>query len=159
MYVTVTGKGKYRVIQFREDTRIPGTNKRKAHVVKTIGNYEKLLSENPNIIQELKEEAKKLTLEKKDNEAPITLEVSNKMKEYVVSQCDLTYGARDLQNLITQNAKVLISQEIISGNLKNDSTITFDWNKDNDEYKYFIKNTSIKPPERNLFNTTPFDEI
>lgn len=76
MYVTVTGKGKYRVIQFREDTRIPGTNKRKAHVVKTIGNYEKLLSENPNIIQELKEEAKKLTLEKKDNEAPITLEVS-----------------------------------------------------------------------------------
>lgn len=77
MYVTVTGKGKYRVIQFREDTRIPGTNKRKAHVVKTIGNYEKLLSENPNIIQELKEEAKKLTLEKKDNEAPITLEVSN----------------------------------------------------------------------------------
>ena len=54
MYVTITGKDKYRVIQFREDTRIPGTNKRKAHIVKTIGNYEKLLLENPNIVEELK---------------------------------------------------------------------------------------------------------
>jgi transposase len=77
MYVTITGKDKYRVIQFREDTRIPGTNKRKAHIVKTIGNYEKLLLENPNIVEELKEEAKRLTLEKKSQQSPVVLEVSS----------------------------------------------------------------------------------
>ena len=77
MYVTITGKDKYRVIQFREDTRIPGTNKRKAYIVKTIGNYEKLLLENPNIVEELKEEAKRLTLEKKSQESPVVLEVSS----------------------------------------------------------------------------------
>ena len=77
MYVTISGKDKYRVIQFREDTRIPGTTKRKAHVVKTIGNYEQLLAENPNILEELKEEAKRLTLAKKASSAPVTLEVSS----------------------------------------------------------------------------------
>ena len=77
MYVTISGKDKYRVIQFREDTRIPGTTKRKAHVVKTIGNYEQLLAENPNILEELKEEAKCLTLAKKASSAPVTLEVSS----------------------------------------------------------------------------------
>ena len=77
MYVTVSGAGKYRVIQFREDTRIPGTKKRKAHVVKTIGNYEKLLAENPNILEELKAEARELTAEKKASAAPIVLEVSS----------------------------------------------------------------------------------
>lgn len=77
MYLTVSGAGKYRVIQFREDTRIPGTNKRKAHVVKTIGNYEKLLADNPDIIEELKAEAKQLTAEKKASAAPIVLEVSS----------------------------------------------------------------------------------
>lgn len=65
MYVTVSGQGKYKVIQFREDTRIPGTKKRKAHVIKTIGNYEKLLADNPNIIADLKAEAIRLTEEKK----------------------------------------------------------------------------------------------
>lgn len=77
MYVTISGKDKYRVIQFREDTRIPGTTKRKAHVVKTIGNYEQLLAENPNILEELKAEAKCLTLAKKASSAPVTLEVSS----------------------------------------------------------------------------------
>lgn len=61
MYITLSGKGKYRVIQLRDDKRIPGTDKRKAIVVKNYGNYEKLLAENPNIWSELKEEAKRLT--------------------------------------------------------------------------------------------------
>jgi len=30
MYVAVTGSGKYRVIQFREDVRLPGTTKKKS---------------------------------------------------------------------------------------------------------------------------------
>lgn len=76
MYITLSGKGKYRVIQLRDDKRIPGTDKRKAIVVKNYGNYEKLLAENPNIWSELKEEAKRLTQEKHAEEAPISLEVA-----------------------------------------------------------------------------------
>jgi len=75
MYITLSGKGKYRVIQLRDDKRIPGTDKRKAIVVKNYGNYEKLLAENPNILSELKEEAKRLTQEKHDEQAPISLDV------------------------------------------------------------------------------------
>ena len=67
MYVAITGKGKSRVIQFCEQHRIAKTNKKKTVVIKTIGNYETLLKENPNIIFELKEEAKKITEEKKKN--------------------------------------------------------------------------------------------
>ena len=80
MYVAITGKGKSRVVQFCEQHRIPKTNKKKTVVIKTIGNYETLLKENPNIIEELKEEAKRLTIEKKEKIAktkayfkPITL--------------------------------------------------------------------------------------
>lgn len=75
MYVAVTGSGKSRVIQFREDTHIPGTRKKKTHVVKTIGNYERMLEEDPDIISKLKTEAARLTREKKSEEAPVTLEV------------------------------------------------------------------------------------
>ena len=65
MYVAITGKGKSKVIQFCEQHRIAKTNKKKTVVIKTIGNYEILLKENPNIILDLKEEAKRLTEEKK----------------------------------------------------------------------------------------------
>ena len=67
MYVAITGKGKSRVVQFCVQHRIAKTNKKKTIVIKTIGNYETLLKENPNIILELKEEAKRLTEEKKKN--------------------------------------------------------------------------------------------
>ena len=67
MYVAITGKGKSRVVQFCEQHRIAKTNKKKTIVVKTIGNYEALLRENPNIILELKKEAKGLTDERKKN--------------------------------------------------------------------------------------------
>ena len=60
MYVAITGKGKSKVVQFCEQHRIAKTNKKKTVVIKTIGNYETLLKENPNIILELKEEAKRL---------------------------------------------------------------------------------------------------
>lgn len=33
MYVAITGSGKYRVIQFREDKRIPGTDQKKTNVI------------------------------------------------------------------------------------------------------------------------------
>lgn len=67
MYVAITGKGKARVVQFCEQHRIAKTNKKKTIVIKTVGKYEALLEKNPNIISELKEEAKKLTAEKKKN--------------------------------------------------------------------------------------------
>ena len=67
MYVAITGKGKSRVVQFCEQHRITKTNKKKTIVLKTIGNYKALLRENPNIILELKKEAKRLTDEKKKN--------------------------------------------------------------------------------------------
>ena len=75
MYVAITGLGKARVIQFREDTRIPGTNRKKTHVVKTIGNYERMIAEDPDIIAKLKNEAAEITREKKSSTAPISLEV------------------------------------------------------------------------------------
>lgn len=77
MYVAITGSGKYRVIQFREDKRIPGTDKKKSHVIKTIGNYERMLEEDPDIIAKLKEQARRITSEKKESNAPLTLSVSN----------------------------------------------------------------------------------
>ena len=79
MYVTVSGKGKAKVIQYREDTRIPGTNKRKAHVVETIGNYERMLAEDPNIIEKLKEKARSVTEEKKAEKAQLSITVSSEI--------------------------------------------------------------------------------
>ncbi len=78
MYVAITGSGKSRVIQFREDTRIPGTSKKKTHVVKTLGNYERMLAEDPDIIAKLKAEAIEITKAKKESKAPITLDLSVK---------------------------------------------------------------------------------
>ena len=73
MYVAITGSGKARVIQFREDKRIPGTNKKVTAVIKTIGNYERMLAEDPDVIQKLKAEAVAKTKEKKEANAPIVL--------------------------------------------------------------------------------------
>jgi len=77
MYVAVTGKGKSRVIQFRHDKRIPGSNKKKIEVIETLGNYEKMVAEDPNIIEKLKAEAKEITRKQKEANAPIRLTVHN----------------------------------------------------------------------------------
>ncbi len=76
MYVAITGSGKNRVIQFREDKRIPGTTRKKTNVIKTLGNYERMLAEDPDIIGKLKEEARRLTLEKKESQTPISLDAA-----------------------------------------------------------------------------------
>ena len=67
MYVAVSGYGKARVIQFREEKRIPGTNKKKTKVVKTLGNYERMLADDPDILAKLKAEAAILTKDKKES--------------------------------------------------------------------------------------------
>lgn len=77
MHVTVTGAGKARVIQFVEQHRIPGTKRKKTVVIRTLGNYEAMLAENPNILEELRREAKRLTQEKKEKNAPVLLELAN----------------------------------------------------------------------------------
>ncbi|MBR0577481.1 IS1634 family transposase [Proteiniclasticum sp. BAD-10] len=87
MYVAITGSGKYRVIQFREDTRIPGTTKKKTHVIQTLGNYERMLAEDPEIIEKLKAEAKRLSAEKKLSSTPVNLEVSS---EEILEASDVT---------------------------------------------------------------------
>lgn len=76
MYVAISGSGKARVIQFREDTRIPGTSKKKTRVVKTIGNYERLLAEDPDIIAKLRMEAAEVTKARKESSAPLTVNLS-----------------------------------------------------------------------------------
>jgi len=76
MYVAITGSGKARVIQIRKDTRIPGTTKKKTHVVKTIGNYERMLAEDPDVIAKLKAEAAELTRAKKESSTPISFNVT-----------------------------------------------------------------------------------
>lgn len=75
MYVAITGAGKARVIQFREDTRIPGTNKKKTRVIETLGNYERMLAEDPDIVAKLKAKASLMTKEKKAASAPLTINV------------------------------------------------------------------------------------
>jgi hypothetical protein len=65
MYVAITGSGKARVVQFREDTRIPGTGKKKTNVIKTLGTYERMLAEDSDIIAKLKKQAKEMAQEKR----------------------------------------------------------------------------------------------
>jgi len=59
MYVAITGSGKAKVVQFREDMRIPGTDKKKTTVIKTLGNYERMLAEDPDVIVKFKNKLKK----------------------------------------------------------------------------------------------------
>lgn len=99
MYVAITGSGKARVIQFREDTHIPGTKKKKTRVVKTIGNYERMLAEDPNIIEKLKKEAKALTIEKKASQKPITVELAS---QEIISPDDVTASYRFGHALVKQ---------------------------------------------------------
>ena len=83
MYVTTSGIEKYRVVQFREDIRIPGTNKKKAKIIRTVGKYADLLAEDPDFYGKLKEEAKRLTKELKESERPLVIEAD--MKEVAAS--------------------------------------------------------------------------
>lgn len=77
MYVAVSGAGKAKVIQFRVDTRIPGTKKKRTKVVKTLGNYERMIAEDPNIIEKLRAEARRITEQQKAERAPLQLTVAS----------------------------------------------------------------------------------
>lgn len=77
MYVAVSGAGKAKVIQFREEKRIPGTDKKKTTVIQTLGNYERMLAHDPDIISKLRAEAARLTKEKKESSQPLTIQVTS----------------------------------------------------------------------------------
>lgn len=99
MYVAVSGYGKARVIQFREDTRIPGTKRKKTHVVRTIGNYERMLAEDPDIIQKLRLQAAAETAEKKAMNQPLTLQVASRT---INAPADVTASYRFGHALVKQ---------------------------------------------------------
>ncbi len=100
MYVAITGRGKARVVQFRHDYRIPGTNKKTTKVIKTIGNYEKLLAQDPDIISKLKDEARELTRQQREENAPIQLTVQNQqIKRPQDTQASFHIGHSVLQKL------------------------------------------------------------
>ena len=44
----------------------PGDNEKKTKVIKTLGNYERMLAEDPDIIQKLKQEAAAITKAKRN---------------------------------------------------------------------------------------------
>ncbi|MBI9094126.1 MAG: IS1634 family transposase [Sphaerochaeta sp.] len=83
MYVTTSGIEKYRVVQFREDIRIPGTGKKKTNIIRTVGKYSDLLAEDPDFMVKLKAEAKRLTREQKESERPLLIEAD--MREIATS--------------------------------------------------------------------------
>lgn len=97
MYVAITGSGKYRVIQFREDKRIPGTKLKKTNVIETLGNYEQMLAQDPDVIDKLKEEARRRTLEKKESNAPLTASLTN---QELGDESDVTQSYRFGHSLI-----------------------------------------------------------
>ena len=78
MYVVVSGAGKARVIQIREDKRIPGTDKKKTNVIRTIGNYEKMVAEDPDVIDKLRVQVREETKQKKESSKPLTVELATK---------------------------------------------------------------------------------
>lgn len=57
--MTISGKGLARVVQFVEQHQIPKTNKKQTTIIETMENYKKLIAEDPDIIEKLREEEKK----------------------------------------------------------------------------------------------------
>ncbi len=77
MYITTSGQGKYKIVQLKEDLRLPGTDKRTTKVLHNYGKYDELFAEDPDFMQKLRAAAKQATLEKKESLRPLTLEVSS----------------------------------------------------------------------------------
>ena len=61
----------------------------------------------------------------------IKIEITKKAKDYIVeSSYDVKYGARPIKRFISRNIETLIANNIILDNIKFDSTITIDVDKD-----------------------------
>lgn len=77
MYITTSGQGKYKIVQLKEDVRLPGTDKKTTKVLHNYGKYNNLFAEDPDFMQKLRADARRATLEKKESLRPLTLEVSS----------------------------------------------------------------------------------
>jgi transposase len=91
MYITVSGKGASKVVQIKEDTRIPGTSKKKSKVLKTLGKYSDMLAEDPDFLQKLKAEMRQRTVEQKASRTPITVQLTS---DPVLQPSDVTASYR-----------------------------------------------------------------
>ena len=73
MYVALGGPKGYETVTVRECTLIPGTNKKKTHIIKSYGRLSEREKENPNFLVELKEEVKLQTKALKEQGKPISI--------------------------------------------------------------------------------------
>ncbi len=66
-------------------------------------------------------------IEKRLSDKKIKLNLTDKAKKYIVdSAYDSRYGARPIKRFVSRNIETILANEIISGNIKFDSTVTFD---------------------------------
>lgn len=73
----------------------------------------------------------------------IIIDITEELINKIIEHSNNKLGARNIENLITQNIKVIISQELIFGNLADNSIILFDWNNDTNEYNYTIEKAEV----------------
>ncbi|MDI9470251.1 MAG: hypothetical protein QM296_08595 [Bacillota bacterium] len=76
MYIAVVGADPYKTVQLREDFRIPGTKKKRTKVIRTYGKYDELLANDPDFLEKLRAEARRLTKEKKEAAAAVQISLS-----------------------------------------------------------------------------------
>ena len=91
MYITVSGKGASRVVQIKEDARIPGTSRKKSKVLRTLGKYSDMLAEDPDFLEKLKAEMRRKTLEQKASRTPITVQLAS---DPILCDSDVTASYR-----------------------------------------------------------------
>ena len=71
-------------------------------------------------------------IEKRLSDKKIKINLTNEAKKYIVdSSYDSRYGARPIKRFVSRNIETLLANEIISGNIKYDSTVIFDVNDNN----------------------------
>lgn len=87
MYITVSGKGRSKVVQVIEDTRISRTSNKKSKVLRTLGKYSDMLADDPDFLVKLKAEMKQKTLEQKASRTPLTVQL---VSDPVLSDTDVT---------------------------------------------------------------------
>lgn len=73
----------------------------------------------------------------------ISIEVTDTLIRKIIEISDEKLGARNLENILNQNIKLVISQELLSGKLHDFSKIAFDWDEQVNNYKYSIKKEEI----------------
>ena len=153
-------KTKKRTAGFDSSTSIEIENDFKEYwSAEFIGRLNQIIEFNPLNIDISKKIIKKYfmqieTLLKNRN---IQVSPTDNLIDHIIENSNKKLGARNLENMLTKNIKLIISQQLISGNLNNFSKITFDWDNNNDKYKYSLENNEIQNnisnADQHFFNT------